>query len=365
VPSAESDAQWRNEDMVEKLEGSGVLRDPPVATAFRAVLRHHFLPGRPFDEVYEDAAIMTKIGDRGLPVSSSSQPAIMAIMLQQLGVQPGHRVLEVGAGTGYNAALLAHLVGRHGRVVTVDIDADLVEQAQANLAAAGVEEVAVVLADGAGGWPPDAPYDRIVLTIGVDDLSPAWLEQLVEDGRMVVPLDLGGRTQQCVAFQRRGEALVSAELATCGFMPLRGEMAPGQPPGDPQVTAWLEEPARRSAHSVPRADLRAGFETWLWLTHDRSLRTRVRPEDPLAFGLRDERGMALVLGDGDENPVMVYGDGDAAAEQLATAHRAWAATRPELDRLGIEAHPTGRLPALAEDARVIPRTHFTFVVRPS
>jgi protein-L-isoaspartate(D-aspartate) O-methyltransferase len=365
VASDESGAQWRNEQLVEQLEGSGVLRDQRIATAFRAVLRHHFVPGRPLEEVYEDSAIMTKMGDGGLPVSSSSQPAIMAIMLQQLGLQPGHRVLEIGAGTGYNAALMAHLVGRHGRVVTVDIDSDLCDRARANLVAAAVEGVVVIEADGAGGWPPGAPYHRMILTVGADDLSPAWLEQLVEDGRLVVPLDLGGPAQQCVAFRRRGEGLLSVALTCCGFMPLRGEMAPGQPRQDPQLAGWLREPGRPSGHLIPVADLRAGFQTWLSLTQNGCLRARVRPEDPLAFGLRDERGMALVLYGGDENPVTVFGDGEAAAERLSAAHRAWTLDRPELDRLCIEAHPTGRVPALAEDARVVARPHFTFVVRES
>src|SRR5919198_3310701 len=95
-----------NEALVASLESGGTLSDRRVAAAFRAVLRHHFLPGHPLKDVYEDTAIMTKFGERGVAVSSSSQPAIMAIMLQQLRAEPGNRVLEIGAGTGYNAALL-------------------------------------------------------------------------------------------------------------------------------------------------------------------------------------------------------------------------------------------------------------------
>src|SRR4029077_5346990 len=122
------------------------------------------------------------------PISSSSQPAIMAIMLDQLALAPGQRVLEIGAGTGYNAALLCPLTGPGGTVVSVDIDDDLAAQARGHLAAAGYPQVTVVAADGAGGYPPGAPYDRVIATVGVADLAPAWLRQAGPGARIVVPL---------------------------------------------------------------------------------------------------------------------------------------------------------------------------------
>ena len=97
-------------------------------------------------------------------MSSSTQPAIMAVMLKQLGIGPGLRVLEIGAGTGYNAALLSHLVGPEGNVVTMDLDAEVANTARRHLANADVTGVYVVEADGALGWPETAPYDRIILT---------------------------------------------------------------------------------------------------------------------------------------------------------------------------------------------------------
>src|SRR5437879_1798531 len=233
-----------NEALVASLESNGTLEDRRVADAFRAVLRHHFLPGHPLTEVYEDTAIMTKFGERGVAVSSSSQPAIMAIMLQQLHAEPGQRVLEVGAGSGYNAALLAELVGSRGQVVTLDFDEELSESARAHLRTAGIEGVRVRHADGADGWPPGAPYDRLIVTASADDLSPAWLDQLREGGRLVIPLSLAGPVQFSIAFVRRGLTLVSTTLAFCGFMPLRWDMA--RPSGrqeqaDP-APAWLAKP---------------------------------------------------------------------------------------------------------------------------
>src|SRR5215216_5638351 len=112
--------------LVETLRSEGHLRSARVAAALEAVPREVFVPGLSLDEVYRPSdAIVTKRLD-GVNVSSASAPEVIALMLEQLDAQPGERVLEIGAGTGYNAALLAHLVGESGQVVTVDIDEDLV-----------------------------------------------------------------------------------------------------------------------------------------------------------------------------------------------------------------------------------------------
>ena len=122
--------------LARALRESGI---PPRRRSGRvpAVPRHLFVPELDAAAAYQDEALVIKYGADGLPVSSSSQPAMMAIMLEQLRLQPGHRVLEIGTGTGYNAAVMAHIVGPRGAVVTVDIDADLIARAQASLAEAG------------------------------------------------------------------------------------------------------------------------------------------------------------------------------------------------------------------------------------
>ena len=212
--------------LVDKLKGgeSPTITMPRVEAAFRAVPRHLFVPGAPLERVYSDDAVITKRQD-GVPVSSSSQPAIMAIMLEQLDLQPGHTVLEIGAGTGYNAALLAHIVGDKGQVVTMDIDRDLVDAARAHLSAAGYDGVEAACGDGALGYPKAAPYDRIILTVGAWDILPAWRKQLKPGGRLLLPLSIKGGIQKSIAFEEIDGHLESASVKGCGFMYLRGEFA--------------------------------------------------------------------------------------------------------------------------------------------
>jgi protein-L-isoaspartate(D-aspartate) O-methyltransferase len=225
VTEGTSLAGRRERLVAEVLQTSGI-RDERIAAALSDVPRHLFLPHLPPEDAYLDDAIVTKRDADGQPISSSSQPAIMAIMLDQLTLAPGQRVLEIGAGTGYNAALMRHIVGPSGTVVSVDIDADVADRAREHLASAGYPDVTVVAADGAEGYPPGAPYDRVIATVGVSDLAPAWLHQAAPGARIVVPLDVRG-SQLAVAFGRSGSGghWVSRSIAPCGFMRMRGSLA--------------------------------------------------------------------------------------------------------------------------------------------
>jgi protein-L-isoaspartate(D-aspartate) O-methyltransferase len=213
------------EQLAARVTAANEIGGERIAAALRDVPRHLFLPELRPELAYTDEAIVTKRDESGRPVSSSSQPAMMAIMLHQLDLAPGQRVLEIGAGTGYNAALMRHIVGGSGQVTSVDIDSELVEKARAHLARAGYPDVTVLCADGAEGCPAYAPYDRIIATVGVSDLAPAWLDQAVPGARIVVPLDVRG-TQVCVAFARADDGhWTSRTLAPCGFMRMRGSLA--------------------------------------------------------------------------------------------------------------------------------------------
>ena len=143
-------------------------------------------------------------------------------MLEQLEVRVGHRVLEIGAATGYNAALLSHLSGEAGTVITVDLDPVLTATAVENLRRAGVHGVKVVTGDGWAGVPLNAPFDRIVATVGVWDLSPAWIDQLRPGGVLEVPLWLRAGLQASVAFEKTDDGLRSRSIEPCAFMRLQG-----------------------------------------------------------------------------------------------------------------------------------------------
>ncbi|HEX8007399.1 MAG TPA: methyltransferase, FxLD system [Trebonia sp.] len=223
--------------LVDQLREEGSVRTERVEAALRAVPRHVFLPGVPFQRAYANDVVRTKHDAAGIAISAASQPSIVAIMLEQLAVRSGDRILEVGAGTGYNAALLGHLTGADGAVTTMDVDEDITDAARRALDDAGSGNVTVICGDGALGYPGAAPYDKIIATVGVWDLPPAWFSQLGPGGRLVVPLRLRGSVTRSVALERVAGSRdqwrsVSSEM--CGFMPLRASVA-----SDPRRTVPL------------------------------------------------------------------------------------------------------------------------------
>jgi protein-L-isoaspartate(D-aspartate) O-methyltransferase len=245
---------------VDALAHRGGFSDPRVEAAFRAVPRHRFLPEVPVEEAYRDRVIVTKVED-GIPLSASSQPSFMAVMLEQLRLEPGHRVLEVGTGTGYNAALMAEVVGETGHVVTIDLDAEVVERARGCLRGTGHGAVDVVCGDGGLGHAAAAPYDRIIVTVGAWDIPPALREQLRPDGHLVIPLSING-PQRCIAFRLVGDVLTGVSMAECDFSTrLRGEFAGGDTRlrVDAEGRLWLWFDGERAAD-------RAAIERWVSAT---------------------------------------------------------------------------------------------------
>lgn len=208
--------------LADRLVKDGTVRTDAVEAAFRQVPRHLFLPGLPLAEAYADEPVYTKREGDGTRISAASQPKIVAMMLEQLGIQPGERLLELGAATGFNAALMATLTGPAGHVTTIDIDADLVASAREHLAAAGISNVEAVAADGALGHPETAPFDRVIATVGAHDVPAAWLDQLAPGGRLVAPVRLRGCTSRSIVFERDQDGWSSLGSEMAIFMPLRG-----------------------------------------------------------------------------------------------------------------------------------------------
>jgi protein-L-isoaspartate(D-aspartate) O-methyltransferase len=278
--------------MVSALRAAGRLHDPAIEEAFRTVPRHEFLPDLPVRQAYADEAVAVQRVE-GVATSSASQPSMMAIMLEQLAARPGDRVLEIGAGTGYNAALLARIVGATGSVTAVDIDAELIDSAARHLVAAGTTGVRLVCADGALGHPPDAPYDRIVLTVGSSDVRPEWVAQLAPGGRLLLPLALRG-SQLSVALDLGPDGLLRSDsVRGCAFIRLRGigaapdtvqPVGPGCSMQVPEDAAGVPDPELVAAALAAPGPVRAvgvelgpqdvwdGFGLWLALHDPRTVR---------------------------------------------------------------------------------------------
>ncbi|NJP42013.1 methyltransferase domain-containing protein [Actinacidiphila epipremni] len=267
--------------MVRRIVAGGGLADPAWRSAFEEVPRHLFVPeyrrgacgeGRYRADdpdlrrrlawvagVYADEPIATHLAG-GEPVSAGSQPSLMALMCEALDIRPGHRVLEIGTGTGYNAALIAHRLAGSGAVTTVDLDAAITGPARAHLAAYGTPEalaVEVVTGDGAFGHPPGAPYDRVMATCELPAVPPAWLEQCGAGALILAPL-ASGLVLLTVLGPRRAEGRFLATPAY--FVPLRGAGAGTAPPELGAEPSPAGRPARtRYGLSVD------GDRQWIWL----------------------------------------------------------------------------------------------------
>ncbi|MCA1812368.1 MAG: protein-L-isoaspartate(D-aspartate) O-methyltransferase [Halobacteriales archaeon] len=207
------DAERQRERLVSTLQAEGVLRSVRVARALRAVPRHLFVAEPGLGYIDRPVGI-----GQGQTISA---PHMVAIMGEALDLRPGQRVLEVGAGSGYHAAVAAELVRPGGQVLSIERFPELADRARANLRRAGVHEVEVVEGDGGEGWPEGAPYDRVYLTCAAPDIPQPLLDQLAPDGILLAPL--GPREEQVLTRVRRGpQGWVREELGGCVFVPLVG-----------------------------------------------------------------------------------------------------------------------------------------------
>ena len=225
ITTPTADAERLRNVLVDQLRADGHARTPAVETVLRTVPRHVFVPEASLEDAYANAPVHIKYDTDGTSISCASQPGVVALMLDQLDAQPGERILELGAGTGYNAGLLAHLVGENGHVTTLDVDDDLVEGARTHLAAAGITNIEPVTRDGALGYAEAAPYDRIIATVGAHGVPHAWLQQLAPGGRLLVPQRLKGTVSRSIAYEQRDGRWVSLGSEMNTFMPLRRGIA--------------------------------------------------------------------------------------------------------------------------------------------
>ena len=349
--AGEADLGERIDRYIDELRTAGGIRSARVERAFRAVQRHRLLetfyhrgaegrvrirhdPAHPREEhlelIYADTVLATRYID-GLPASSTSQASLVARMLELLDLAEGMRVLEVGAGTGYNAALMAEIVGDQRLVITTDVLEDVVDQTARLLADAGYPRIRVLLRDGFEGAPADGPFDRIVATVGCSDLSPQWAGQLAGGGAMLVPLQHADG-HPLVLLRRDGDVLRGKMVTWTGFMPVRGPLyiedlwPRGMAMADPAEVVHEPDPEPRfgppwSDEPCYPADDEADFLFFLGLADRRACSALDGP------GLSDGLGgWATVARDG----IRWWKDADLARE-LDRHYRDWDARgRPAL-----------------------------------
>jgi protein-L-isoaspartate(D-aspartate) O-methyltransferase len=260
---------------LDQLIARGSLWSRPLIDAFRATPRHLFLthlyhfhredgawherrtdPLNAADLrlIYTDRAVTTRLaepvtGQQPVSISSSSQPSLMAQMLEDLRLARGQRVLEIGAGTGYNAALLAHVCGE---AVSVDVDRVVLAAAAAHLEGVPDRRVVLLHADGRRPVPGRGPFDRIQVTAASPDLEPAWLRQLADGGLVQAPLELAPGLAYLAQGTVRAGRFDGQLTRPAYFMPLRDEDDPGRPGTEPPST--LPDPTRLSSVAPPWAE---------------------------------------------------------------------------------------------------------------
>lgn len=362
--------------LAEHLTAEGVLNDPAWREAFERTPRHLYLPrfhdlddrgrlgpvqtlsGDAADHAlaaaYADRTLVTRYAVAGtgpdgtevrVPTSSASMPRVVAVMLDRLKVADGQTVLEIGTGTGYNAALLCARLGDQ-QVTSVELDEQSATEAAEHLAAAG-HHPALVVGDGARGVPDRAPYDRIIATCSVGRIPTAWLRQLAPGGRIIAPLTIGSALA-VLDRDDHGGAAGRIDLELVSFMMLR---TGGQQQRQP-VT--IHPPAGTPHRALTDVDPRLLDPTG----HEHDLRLWLalhQPDTSVVASCADDGtpdGTILTTEDSYATvPFTPAQDGGWPVTQLGT-HRLWDTVetayrgyerngRPARDRLGVSANPDG------------------------
>jgi len=210
----EKDFGQRRLKMVQsQIEDRGIS-DPVVLAAMRRVARHLFVPEEIVDEAYEDRPLPIGYGQ------TISQPYIVGLMTELLNVKRGDKVLEVGTGSGYQAAVLAAIVDS---VWTIEILAPLAKSAEERLKKLGYGNVAVRCGDGYAGWKEHAPFDAIIVTAAAEQIPPPLIEQLKDGGRMVIPVGPAFSIQSLFLVEKQGGRITTHNVAAVRFVPMTKE----------------------------------------------------------------------------------------------------------------------------------------------
>jgi protein-L-isoaspartate(D-aspartate) O-methyltransferase len=204
------DVRARRETMVEQQIRQRGVSDPRVLDAMRTVPRERFVPADVASRAYDDGPLPIGQGQ------TISQPYIVAYMTEVLGVLPAHKVLEIGTGSGYQAAILGEL---SRQVYTIEIVPELADRAAATLKSLGYAHVSVRAGDGYAGWPEQSPFDRILVTAAPERIPQPLIDQLAEGGRLVAPVGSQGDTQWITVLERTPRGIVEKRTIPVQFVP--------------------------------------------------------------------------------------------------------------------------------------------------
>jgi protein-L-isoaspartate(D-aspartate) O-methyltransferase len=214
IPTEDEEFTGLRSKMVEEQIAARGITDPAVLEAMRSVPRHKFVPEELTDLAYEDHPLPIGYGQ------TISQPYIVALMTQSLRPEPGQRILEIGTGSGYQAAVLAEL---GVDVYTIEIIPELADQATKRLSDLGYPNIHTLNADGYFGWEEHAPFDAIIVTAAPDHLPQSLANQLMEGGRLVIPIGPVGFVQTLWLFEKVSGELQATNLGGVSFVPFTGD----------------------------------------------------------------------------------------------------------------------------------------------
>lgn len=372
---------------IDMLRASRSLRAPGLEVAFRDVPRHVFVD-RYYDDrrkkprfvnvdrrrpsitqlrrIYTNDVLTT-----GLPpgaVSSTSQPSLMAEMLAQLQLERGMNVLEIGAGTGWNAALMGHIVGPAGCVSSIELDRDIALRARRNVRSIKAANVSIVAGDGANGHKRAAPFDRIITAVGCPDVFPAWVDQLKEGGLLLITLQSVPHGGGCLLSQLRKQnrCLTGEVLGTTWFIPFRGRY--GRESDSPEK---IEERLSQGRAGRRR---RRRLAPWICM-HRQAKAFRIGDLLMMAYleGMTVEQlGNRLVISSpssngvciADEDHIDVYGHDDAYEAFEAVAQQWLDRGAPARSEYRIEVWPKGVRKFKPKDGWLVQRDHSQLIFRP-
>jgi len=366
---------------------------PATCAAFLAVPRHGFVRryrvwgSAAWQEVtpdnlahhlarlYHDEALVLAGDDDENLLSTISQPSFMLRMLDLLQLAPGQRVFELGAGSGWNAALMAHLVGLTGRVISAELHPEIAQNAQATLQAHGVTNAEIVAGDGGEGYAPGAPYDRALFTAGSYEVPRAFFAQIVDGGRVLLVLKQAGGGDYLCLLRRTGDHFVSELLDSCGFLALRGKYQ--HPELEPQsLEQWPEWTTLQHAECGRTPCWWGGANTRDLLWRTLAIRFFLSVAEPgyrvftiassgtgdqtrRAFGLWDETARSFVLAADDQ--LIAYGNAAAKERLLRRLHEWVDLGMPSAASFTVRVYPNGRVVAPGPQEWRVARTESQFV----